>query len=240
MKFQVLADNAAVCDLLADHVREALVRLDLDFPVLTESSPGRAAALGVPPPVLMEDNRIISSGKILSVEEAVALICSLHAGDEMDKLKRLSGRAKKRTAMTRRLLLLGAVVCAVFMVFSELRSRREQSAQEAETPIRLHFSSPLKVYYFHRGPYSKTDREQVIRVRHAAFEAFHEEAMRNLVRIQVLDADKPENAKTARDCGVEITPAVVLQKNGVCRKLDISKPGKPLAFQIYQTVNEMK
>jgi|GEM_PF-2932104 len=240
MKFQVLADNAAECDLLADHVREALAQLGLDFPVLTESSPGRAAALAVSPPVLMEDNRIISSGKILSAEETAELIRALHPGDEMDKLKRLSVLAKKRAVMTRRLLLLGAVVCAVFMVFSELRTRREMSAQEAEAPINLHFSSPLKIYYFYRDPYSKTDREQVSRLRHAAFEAFREEALRNLVLIQPVNIGRPENAKTARDCGVDITPAVVLRKNGVCRKMDIAKPGKPLSFQIYQTVNEMK
>ena len=240
MKFQVLTDNATDCDLLADYVREALIRLELEFPVLTETSPGRVAALGVPPPVLMEDNLIISSGRLLSAEEVAALIRSRYAGEEMEKLKRLSDRAKKRTAMTRRLLLLGAVACAVFMVFSELRTRRELSAQEAGTPIRLHFSSPLKIYYFYREPYSKTDQEQVIRLRHAAFKAFHEEAMRNLVLIQPLDAGKPETAKTAHDCGVDTTPAVVLQKNGVCRKFDMSKQEKPLAFRIYQTVNEMK
>lgn len=239
MRFQVLAENAADCDRMADQVREALNRLDLEFPVLAETSPGRLAALSAPPPVLLEDGRILSSGKLLSAEEIAALIRSLHAG-EMEKLARLSRRAKSRTRLTGRLLLLGAVVCAVLAVASGLRDRRETAAREAERPVTLHFSSPLKIYYFYRNGYSGSDRDQVTRLRHAAFEAFPEEALRNLVLILPLDAARAENAQLVRDCGAGTAPVIVLQKNGTCRKLEVRENGKPLAAQIFQAANEMQ
>ena len=238
IKFRVLADDAEVCDLLAARVGEALTRLDLDFPVVTDASPGRAAAIDAETPVILENNLIISSGKILSADEIAALIRSIHAGD-LDKLKKMSARGKKFARLKKNALLLGAVLCAVFAVLSGLRTGREITAQETGRPLSLRFYSPLKIYYFHREPYSKADKEQEIILRRTAFKVFHEEALHNLVVILPMDAAQPESARLMKDFGVKTVPAVVLQKNGKTRISDCLKQKNP-AVSLLQSVNELQ
>ena len=238
IKFRVLADDAEVCDLLAARVGEALTRMDLDFPVVTDASPGRAAALNTVAPVLLENNLIISSGKVLSAEEIAALIRSLHAGD-LDKLKKMSARGKRFSRLKRTSLLLGAVLCGVFAVVSGLKASREATAQETGRPLSLRFYSPLKIYYFHRKPYSKADKEQEIILRRTAFKVFHEEALHNLVVILPMDADQPESARLMKKFGVKTVPAVVLQKNGKTRISDCLKQKNP-AVSLLQDVKELE
>lgn len=238
VKFRVLADDAEVCDLMAGRFSEALARLDLDFPVVTDASPGRAAALDAEAPVLLENNLIISSGKILSAEEIAGLIRSIHAGD-LDKLKKKSARGKRFSRLKKNALLLGAILCAVFAVVSGLKSSRENTAQETGRPLSLRFYSPLKLYYFHRKPYSKADKEQEITLRRTAFKVFHEEALHNLVAILPMDADQPESARLMKDFGVRTVPAVVLQQNGKFRISDCLKQKNP-ALSLLQDVKELE
>ena len=238
IKFRVLADDAEVCDLLAARVGEALTRLDLDFPVVTDASPGRAAAFNAESPVILENDLIISSGKILSSEEIAGLIRSIHA-DDLNQLERLSARGKRFSRLKKNALLLGAILCAVFAVLSGLRAGREFTAQETDRPLSLRFYSPLKIYYFHREPYPKADKEQEIILRRTAFKVFHEEALHNLVVILPMDAAQPESARLMKDFGVKTVPAVVLQKNGKARISDCLKQKNPAA-SLFEDVKELE
>lgn len=238
IKFRVLADDAEVCDLLAARVGKALASMNLDFPVVTDASPGRAAAFNAESPVILENNLIISSGKILSAEEIAKLIRSIHA-DELKKLEQVSERGKRYSRLKKNALLLGAVLCGIFAVVSGLKASREITAQETGRPLDLRFYSPLKIYYFHRKPYSKADKEQEITLRRTAFKIFHEEALRNLVIIIPLDADQPESARLMKDFGVKTIPAVVLQQNGKFRISDCLKQKNP-AVALLQGVKELE
>ena len=131
MKFQVLADDAAACNQLADNLRAALKNLKLDVPVEMDASPSLIANLNVGSPVLAEDHRVIASGKMLSTAEITELLTGLH-GAEIDKLRIAAERSKKKAHLFKGILLLIAILCGVFAIVNEIRQRRAEAAAEAD------------------------------------------------------------------------------------------------------------
>ena len=208
MKFQVLADDAAACNQLADNLRAALRNLNLDVPVEMDASPSLIANLNVGSPVLAEDHRVIASGKMLSTAEITELLNDLH-GAEIDKLRIAAERNKKKAHLFKGILLLIAILCGVFAIVNEIRQRRAEAAAEAARPVVLRYTRPIKMLYFYRRPRTDDDVQYEVLLRRVAYAAFPEEINRKTFSIESLDGGSADNA-ALRKYGIKSFPAVIL------------------------------
>jgi hypothetical protein len=209
MKFQVLADDAAACNQLADNLRGALKNLNLDVPVEMDASPSLIANLNVGSPVLAEDHRVIASGKMLSTAEITELLTGLH-GAEIDKLRIAAERSKKKAHLFKGILLLIAILCGVFAIVNEIRQRRAEAAAEAARPVVLRYTRPIRMIYFYRRPRTDDDVNYEVLLRRVAYAAFPEEIRRKTFSIESLDGGSAANAPALRKYGINSFPAVVL------------------------------
>jgi len=209
MKFQVLADDADSCNQLAENLRTALKKLQMEFPVMMDVSPGRAAALNTESPVLAEDGQVIASGRILSADEIVDLLRSLHS-EEIEKLQLAAERQKQKAHLFKGFFLTLTIVCAVFAVGNEIRQRRQEAAAAAAKPVVLRFSRPIRMLYFYRKPRPKTDVDLEVQLRRTAYAVFPAEIEHKMFSISSLDAGLPENAGTVKKYGIKSFPAVIL------------------------------
>ena len=209
MKFQVLANDADACNQLADNLRAALKKLDLDVPVEMDASPSLIARLNVGSPVLAEDHQVIASGKMLTAEEITELLNERHSS-EIGELRKAAVRSKQKAHLFKGLLLLIAVLCTVFAIVNEIRQRRAEAAAEAARPVVLRFSRPIKMLYFYRRPRPDDDVQYEVLLRRVAYAAFPEEIKRNIFTIQSLDAGSPANAEALRKYSIRSFPAAVL------------------------------
>lgn len=238
MKFQILADDAESCNLLAENLRGALKELRMDFPVEMDADPNLAASLQVQSPALAEDGKVIASGKILSQEEITALLYSLH-GSEIDELRRASERRRQKAHLFKGLLLLAAVLCGVFAIVNEIRQRRIEAAAEAARPVVLKFTEPVKMLYFYRRPRPDDDVRYEVLLRRIAYEVFPEEIKRNIFSIASVDVSRPENAALIRKYDVRNTPAVILSKENSFSSLTIRDDENPQT-KLIQSVLALK
>lgn len=213
MKFQVLAEDAAACNQLADNLRAALKKLNLDVPVEMDASPSLIANLNVGSPVLAEDHRVIASGKMLGTEEITELLTSLH-GAEIDQLRKAAERSKQKTHLFKGILLLIAILCAVFAVVNEIRQRRTEAAVEAAKPVILRYTRPIKMLYFYRKPRTDNDVQYEVLLRRIAYAAFPEEIKRKTFTIESVNAGSADNAAVIRKYGIKNCPAVILSQDG--------------------------
>ena len=238
MKFQILADDVASCNQLTENLRVALKQLRMEFPVEMDVSPGRAASLQAEPPVLAEDGRVISAGRILSPEEISELLRSLHRS-EITELQKAAERGKQRAHLMKGIFLALAVLCCVFAIGNEIRQRRNEAARDAARPAALHFTEPVKMLYFYRRPRLKSDVDQEVLLRRIVYAVYPEEIKRNLFTVESLDADRPENAAAVRNFRIREVPAVILLKNGKHRQL---VPGKEehLQTRLMRAVDSLK
>lgn len=209
MKFQVLADDAAACNQLADNLRAALRNLNLDVPVEMDASPSLIANLNVGSPVLAEDHRVIASGKMLSTAEITELLTSLH-GAEIDKLRIAAERSKKKAHLFKGILLLIAILCGVFAIVNEIRQRRAEAAAEAANPVILRYTRPIRMIYFYRRPRTDDDVQYEVLLRRVVYAAFPEEIKRKTFSVESLDGGSAANAETLRKYSIKSFPAVVL------------------------------
>ena len=213
MKFQVLADDAAACNQLADNLRAALKKLDLDVPVEMDASPSIIANLNVGSPVLAEDHRVIASGKMLGTEEITELLTGLH-GSEIDQLRKAAIRSKQKAHLFKGILLLIAILCGVFAIVNEIRQRRAEAAAEAANPVILRYTRPIRMIYFYRRPRTDDDVQYEVLLRRVAYAAFPEEIKRKIFTIESLDAGSAANAETLRRYGIKSFPAAILVQDG--------------------------
>jgi len=209
MKFQVLADDAAACNQLADNLRAALRKLDLDVPVEMDASPSIIANLNVDSPVLAEDHRVIASGKMLGTEEITELLMSLH-GAEIDQLRKAAVRSKQKAHLFKGILLLVAILCGVFAIVNEIRQRRAEAAAEAARPVVLRYTRPIRMLYFYRRPRPDNDVQYEVLLRRVAYTAFPEEIKRKTFSVESVDAGSAANAAVIRKYGIKTCPAVIL------------------------------
>ena len=239
MKFQVLADDADSCNRLAENLRTALKQLHMEFPVELDASPGLAAAMQTESPVLLENGRVIASGKILSAEEIAALLTADH-GEEIAALQKAAEREKQRAHLKKGLFLMLAIICGVFAITNEIRQRRAEAAREAANPVVLHFSEPVRILYFYRRPRSQADVHQEVLLRRAVYALYPEEIQRGLLTISSRDAGKSDHAAEIRRYGIQKTPAVILvKKDGTCRELPVRDPENP-AQHLARTLDSLK
>ena len=236
MKFQVLADDADSCNQLADNLRAALKKLRIEFPVLMDVSPGRAATLKTESPVLAEDGRVIASGRILSSDEIVDLLRSLHPG-EIEKLQQAAEREKQKAHLFKGFFLVLAILCGVFAIGNEIRQRRQEAAAAAAKPVVLRFNRAVRVLYFYRKPRPKTDVDREVQLRRAVYAAFPAEIEHKMLSITSLDAGLPENAAAIGKYGIKNFPAVILD-NGV-RFLTLADNDQ-LQTKLIETANNVK
>ena len=213
MKFQVLAEDAAACNQLADNLRAALKNLRLDVPVEMDASPALITKLNVGSPVLAEDHQVISSGKLLSVEEITDLLNSLH-GSEIAELRKAAERSKQKAHLFKGFLLLTAILCGVFAIVNEIRQRRVEAAAEAARPVVLRFSKPIKMLYFYRRPRPDDDVRYEVLLRRIAYAAFPEEIKKKYFTIESLDSGAAANADILRKYRIKSFPSVILVKEG--------------------------
>jgi len=209
MKFQVLAEDAETCNQLAENLRAALKDLRLDVPVEMDASPTLIANLNVGSPVLAEDHRVISSGKLLSKEEITGLLNSLH-GSEIAELRKAAERSKQKAHLFKGILLLAAILCGVFAIVNEIRQRRAEAAAEAARPVVLRFSRPVKMMYFYRRPRPDDDVRYEVLLRRVAYAAFPEEIKKKYFTIESLDSGAAANAAVLRKYDIKSFPSVVL------------------------------
>ena len=209
MKFQVLADDADSCNQLAENLRTALKKLKMDFPVMMDVSPGRAASLNTESPVLAEDGQVIASGRILSADEIVDLLRSLHSG-EIEKLQLEAERQKQKAHLFKGFFLALAILCAVFAVVNEIRQRRQEAAAAAAKPVVLRFNRPIRMLYFYRKPRPKNDVDREVRLRRIVYAVFPSEIDHKMFSFSSLDAGLPENAGAVRKYAIKSFPAVIL------------------------------
>jgi hypothetical protein len=209
MKFQVLADDADSCNQLAENLRTALKKLRMEFPVMMDVSPGRAASLNTESPVLAEDGQVIASGRILSADEIIALLRSLHS-EEIEKLQLAAEREKQKAHLFKGFFLTLTIMCAVFAVGNEIRQRRQEAAAAAAKPVVLRFSRPIRMLYFYRKPRPKSDVDREVRLRRIVYAVFPAEIEHKMFSISSLDAALPENAGAVRKYGIKSFPAVIL------------------------------
>ncbi len=72
---KVLGSGCSSCNLLEEHTRQALVELGMDPPIEHVTDFVAIAGYGVmTTPALVVDGKVLSSGKILSKDEVVALL----------------------------------------------------------------------------------------------------------------------------------------------------------------------
>ncbi len=213
MIFQVLADDAAACNQLADNLRAALKKLNLDVPVEMDASPCLIANLNVGSPVLAEDHQVIASGKMLNTEEIVELLTSLH-GAEIEQLRKAAVRSKQKAHLFKGILLLIAILCGIFAIVNEIRQRRAEAAAEAAKPVVLRYTRPIKMLYFYRKPRTGDDVQYEVLLRRVAYAAFPEEIKRKTFSIESVDADSAANAEVIRKYGIKTCPAVILCQDG--------------------------
>ena len=212
MKFQVLAEDAAACNQLADNLRAALKNLNLDVPVEMDASPSLIANLNVGSPVLAEDHRVIASGKMLGTEEITELLTGLH-GSEIDQLRKAAIRSKQKAHLFKGILLLIAILCAVFAVVNEIRQRRAEAAAEAANPVILRYTRPVRMLYFYRKPRTDDDVQYEVLLRRVAYAAFPEEIKRKTFSVESVDTGSPDNAPVIRKYGIKNCPAVILSQD---------------------------
>jgi len=209
MKFQVLAENADDCNQLADNLRAALRKLNLDVPVEMDASPSLIANLNVGSPVLAEDHHVIASGKMLDTEEITELLTGLH-GAEIDQLRKAAERSKKKAHLFKGILLLIAIFCGIFAIVNEIRQRRAEAAAEAANPVILRYTRPIRMLYFYRKPRTDDDVQYEVLLRRVAYAAFPEEIKRKIFSIESVDAGSADNAAVIRKYGIKTCPAVIL------------------------------
>lgn len=212
MKFQVLAEDAAACNQLADNLRAALKKLNLDVPVEMDASPSLVANLNVGSPVLAEDHRVIASGKMLDTEEITELLTRLH-GSEIDQLRKAAERSKKKAHLFKGILLLIAILCGVLAIVNEIRQRRAEAAAEAANPVILRYTRPIKMLYFYRKPRTDDDVQYEVLLRRVAYAAFPEEIKRKTFSIESVNAGSAANTAVLRKYGIKTCPAVILSQD---------------------------
>ena len=226
MKFQILADNEKDCGQMAENLRAALKELELDLPVETHASPGLTARLNAGSPVLAEDHRVISSGKLLSAGEIADLLRSLH-GSEIAGLRKTAERIKRKARVLKNLLLLIAVFSAFLTVANLIRQRKAEAAAEAAKPLVLRFSRPIKMLYLYRRPRPEDDVKFEVMLRRVAYASFPEEIKRNLFSVESQDAGSDAGAGSARKYRVRSFPAVILIRDQAFLPLVISGQDDP-------------
>ncbi|MBQ9337970.1 MAG: hypothetical protein IJS14_11815 [Lentisphaeria bacterium] len=228
MKFQVLADDAETCNELAENVRGALRRLQMDFPVELEATPGLPAARNAESPVLAENGLIISDGVLLTEDQVMELILSRHPG-EIAELQAAAARGKQKARLIKGLLLTAAVVCGVLALVKEINFRREEARREAARVVVLKFTEPMELNFIYRKPRLEADVLREVLLRRAAYETYPDEIKRGLLKFVSRDAAKPEHAEFIRKHAVGELPAVVLCKGDMCRQIVLTKDEAPSA-----------
>lgn len=75
MKVQILGMGCQKCKILEQHVREAVGELGLDAEVEKVADMGQIAAMGVmSTPALAVDGKVLSVGRVLTKEQAMAYL----------------------------------------------------------------------------------------------------------------------------------------------------------------------
>lgn len=236
MKFQVLADDADSCNQLAENLRAALKKLRIEFPVMMDVAPGRAASLKTESPVLAEDGHVIASGRILSTDEIIDLLRSLHS-EEIEKLQQAAEREKQKAHLFKGVFLVLAILCGVFAIGNEIRQRRQEAAAAAAKPVVLRFSRPVRVLYFYRKPRPKTDVDREVHLRRTVYAVFPAEIEHKMLSISSMDAGLPENAAAVGKYRIKSFPAVILD-NGV-HFLPLAEDDQ-LQTKLIETANNVK
>ena len=190
MKYQVLADDPATCNELAENVRGALRRLQMDFPVELEATPGLPAARNAESPVLAENGQIISDGVMLTEDQVMELILSRHRG-EIAQLQAAAARGKQKARLMKGLLLAAAVICGVLAIVKEINSRREEARLESARVVVLKFTEPLELSFIYRKPRTEDDVRREVLLRRAAYELYPDEIKRGLLSFVSRDASRP-------------------------------------------------
>ena len=211
MKYQVLADDPDTCNELAENVRGALRRLQMDFPVELEATPGLPAARNAESPVLAENGQIISDGVMLTEEQVMELILSRHRG-EIAELQAAAARGKQKARLMKGFMLAAAVLCTVIWIVKGINARREEARREAARVVVLKFTEPLELNFIWRKPRTEADVSREVLLRRAAYELYPDEIRRGLLSFVSRDAARPEHEAFIRKYSVGELPAVVLRK----------------------------
>ena len=242
MKIKVYGSGCPKCKELFDNAQAALDVAGMDAEIEKVTDMGAIVAAGVMmTPALEIDGQVVSSGKVLSVKEVMAMLakagengkggacccCRRESVSQEEKKPGEEGKTDAKPAgacccsgssPAKKLLaylLLTFVGIAVITLF--LREKRTPDSpptvQEVSQP------STLVVYYFHGSMRCMICNKFEALVKETLAERFGDETAKGRLTLQIVNVDKPENEHFIKDYGLT-TKSVVLAQGGDFRNLD--------------------
>lgn len=246
-KIEILGSGCEKCKALAANVQAAADKLGAKCEITKVTDIGRITAYGVMmTPALVIDGKVVSTGKVLSPEEASAFLrqgapassarCCCGGNDEAPKVEGSCCCSKGKGGKNILTVVLLAFVAAsvAFVLAKEIRGKGGNAAVPAEAqqlPVR---KDVMTVYYFH-GTQRCMTCNRIEQLARAVIESKFAEALKDgRVIFQSVNIDEPVNAHFVQDFQLA-TRTVVMQRNGRFEKFDdvwmlVHEPDKFAAY----------
>ncbi len=238
MKVQILGTGCSKCLKLAENAKEAAKKLNIACEIVKIESIDEITKMGVMlTPALAIDDKVVSSGKVLSVDELEKILsgdtanvtaaatekcgegssCSQEGAAPKQGESCCSGGAKSSPAkrVFTAILLLFVLGSIGFMLYKELGGANSSS----DVVVAPQSEEILAVYYFH-GTKRCMTCNRIEALTNQAIEAKYASNLADgSIKIIPVNVQIPENNHFIKDFNLN-TNSVVMQKNGKYERFD--------------------